>query len=162
MIRSLPKFHSKCGFTLIELIIYISISSIIFSSGLVAMYAVLDTSAESNQFANEQQELYFVIRKIQLATQIIQTIQAPLAGSSTPILKATVIGQNGSLTASLQNSRLVLNMGTTSTFLNSSQVPIQSLIFTVAQSAGSQPGLLTMSLVSKNKQYVVALFPLHE
>src|SRR3990167_4074727 len=83
----------KKGFTLIEVIIYIALFSLLMGSAFVVVYQLIEGSDKLSVKNTTQEEGNFVMRKFNWALTGISSINSPSSGTSN-ILKVTKYGGN--------------------------------------------------------------------
>ncbi len=73
------------GFTLIEVMIYIALFSLLIGTAFTAAYQLIDGSGKLSTKNTTQEEGNFVMRKLDWALTGVQTITTPSSGTSTTL-----------------------------------------------------------------------------
>lgn len=112
----------KTGFTLIEIIIYIALFSIVIGGGMVATYSIIQSTDNGTNHVILQEEANFLLRKINwaLTGAISFTI-----GSNLSIAK-----DGTTLVFDLNSGNMRLTKGGVISILNSSSISVSNLTFT--------------------------------
>jgi len=118
----------KSGFTLIEVIIYIALFSIIIGGGIVATYEIIQSTDSGTNHVVLQEEANFLLRKINWA---LTGATSFTLGSSLSIVKD---GDIYIFDLNSGNMR-VTKTGVTS-ILNSSSISVSNLAFTLTGTNG--------------------------
>ena len=87
--------NSKKGFTLIEIIIYIALLSLLMTGGIVAFYQIITSNDTLNQKTRTEEEGNFVMRKMAWALSSLDSTVSPTISGS---------GCNQSISISKTNS----------------------------------------------------------
>lgn len=119
------------GFTMIELLVYIGLTSILITLMSQIFLATLGVRIESQSAANVQQDSRFVMSRIAYDLHRASSIVSPTLGQVTSTL-TLVITENGvdqTYTYATNGTSLQLTVGGESTLLHSSETDIGSLTF---------------------------------
>lgn len=131
------------GFTLIEMLIYLALFSLIIGGFLVATFQIIQGNDSAQQKAVVEEEANFLLRKIDWALSGVGSINAPLPGLTRPTLSITKpglpAGQNP-LVFNFSSGNIWLQRGTGSpAILNSSNVAISNLLFNHIPASAQKP-----------------------
>lgn len=146
------------GFTIIEMLVYISIFAIIMSGALVSVYALASSSARNQTKAMVQEEGSFLIGKIDWALSGARAINAPAANASGDTLTVTRFDALTSpVVITISGGAMTITVGTGAThILNNSNVSITCpaagcFSHTSASADGINPESATSSLTISAK-----------
>lgn len=141
------------AFTLIEVLIYSALTSIIIVYSLGGVYSLIQGSAQLQDRAIIDQEANFLLKKIGWSLSSLQEITTPPSGGSDDVL--TVSRYNFSsnpITFDLNSGNLRMKVGTDSAIiLNNDRTVIDNLTFDhIAATATTPTGVkTTMSINSR-------------
>lgn len=76
------------GFTLIEILIYIGLFTIMMGSGVIAAFYVIDSSEKTNRALAAETEAQFLIQKITWLLNETSIIHSPAPGTASTVLSA--------------------------------------------------------------------------
>lgn len=140
-------FKNKKGFTLVELLLYLGIFSIILTVTLQMFGSVFELQLESQAVSSVDVDGKFIVNRFNYDIARASSISLPVAlGASGSAL--TIVVNSQSLTYSLSDGNINLNNASTGTTdqLNSTETKGSSLSFTrVEGSAGKD--LIQMSFI---------------
>lgn len=129
------------GFTLIEILIYLALFSIIIGGVLVTAYQVIEASHKTASRVVIEEEANFLLRKIEWALSAVSLINAPAAGMSGSTLSINKVGFSASpIIFELDSSNLrIKKYAEEAAILNSSRVSISNLTFHHLAAGGNKP-----------------------
>lgn len=139
-------FRNKKGFTLVELLLYMGILSILLTVTLQMFGSVFELQLESQATSSVDVDGRFIMSRFNYDIGKTQTIISPASnGASSSALTVSVNSQN--LTYSLSNGNLtLLNAGTgTTDQLNSNETKVSNLSFLRLEGDSSGKDLVQMS-----------------
>lgn len=129
------------GFTLIEVIVYLALFSVIISGAMVGTYQIIEGSKLTQSHIYTQEEANFILQKIDWALSGVSAISVPAAGNSGSSLVITkadyafnpiMLDSNG--------GSLRIKTGTGAFFeLNNQAVIVANLNFEHKPSVGTRP-----------------------
>ena len=155
----MSRFSTQRGVTLIELVVYIALFTLIIGGAVVAAYQIFESSGRSQTHAMVQEEGDFLLAKINWTLSGVQTITAPAlpsagqACSTSNTLSVTkwdagigtiVIDQSGS------DMRLARG-GNPVSVLNNSNVTITNLMFKYCYLGGNNPASIATSFTLQSR-----------
>ena len=138
------------GYTLIELLIYMGIFSILIISLFQLFTSILDSQAESDTTASVSEDGKFLLSRLSYDIQQSSAITTPASiGSSGNSLQLTIAGIN--YTYTVNNGNLVLtNSLEANAPLNGYNTTVSNVSFTrLGNTTGKQVITLTFTLTSK-------------
>lgn len=138
------------GFTLIEILIYSAIVTIIFSFSLLAVYQIIDS--DERVFSREEltANQKFLLQKISWALQNVDTVNSPAAGAGGPGLSVNKLNYPyNPLVISLDNGAVKLTSGATATPLTNDYVNVSGLNFEHLNFSGKSAIRATVALENK-------------
>ena len=100
----------RSGFTLIEVIIYLALFSILIGGALVSAYSLIESNERNQTKAIVQNEGAFVLAKIDWALSGIQSVDQPPFGGSGALLQVTKYG-GGTIKISLSSPNIEIQRG---------------------------------------------------
>lgn len=124
------KINLKIGFTLVELLLYMGIFTILLTVTLQMFGSIFDVQLESQATSAVEADGRFILTRFSYDLSAAQSISVPVApGNSDPTLSIIINGQT--FTYSLNNGNLLLqNQGAgTSDQLNSSETSVSDVSF---------------------------------
>lgn len=118
------------GFTLIEILIYSVIVTVIFSFSLLAVYQIIDFNERVFAWEELTANQKFLLQKISWVLQNVDTVNSPVAGAGGPGLSVNKLNYSyNPLVISLDNGAVKLTSGATATPLTNDYVNITGLNF---------------------------------
>lgn len=151
-----PKLKKyKNGFTLVEMIIYIGLLSLIIASVSGVTFQIIEASNQVNNKILIEEEANFLLRKIEWALWGASEINSPPPGDSGTTLSIDKYGfLENPIVFSLNSENLEIQRGSgTSTILNSEPIKVESINFEhIASSGNSPPGIKTSLTLKKEKE----------
>ena len=117
------------GFTIVELIIYMGIMSVLLLVLTDLFISVLDIQSESEVTSAIQQDGRYILTRLNYDLTQVKTITTPTLGTTTPNLIVTISGQTYSYQLTGPNLTLSIN-GAPGNQLNSYASSISGLTFT--------------------------------
>lgn len=136
------------GFTLIEVIIYLAIVSLLIGSGIAAAFYIADTSEDNTSEINIEAEAHFLLRKIEWALTG-SLITSPAPGAIDASLVTDKGGAIGVITIDSAGGQARVN----GTDITNDRVNIQDLAFIHVAPAGEKPGGVDASFTINGKEY---------
>jgi len=116
------------GFTLIEVIIYIGLFSVIIGGGMVATYGIIQSTDNGSNHVILQEEANFLLRKVNWA---LTGAESFTTGSSLSIVKDGI-----TLVFDLDSENMRLTKASVTSILNSSSISVSNLTFTTVKTNG--------------------------
>jgi type II secretory pathway pseudopilin PulG len=149
MKKLVNKYRMDSGFTLVEVLVYLGLFTILIGGAVAAAYNVIESSGRNQTMAILQQESTFITGKINWALSGIEGINAPLVGTPSSQLLVTKIDPSiGPLDIRPDlnniNDLQISRNNASSQILNSSNVQLTNLIFN-HQTSGSGAEWVTAS-----------------
>ncbi|MBI3631231.1 MAG: prepilin-type N-terminal cleavage/methylation domain-containing protein [Candidatus Sungbacteria bacterium] len=154
--------HHARGFTLIETIVYIALFALMLTTVVLAVFQVLQGSAQVNGRATIQDEENFVLRKIDWALGSIDPTKAftPSVGYSTT-LSLTRYGDSQPVIIRINGTKVEMSEdgGTTYLPITTGNVTVTQLGFGYIAPTGTGPAGITASttisgLVASTTKYI--------
>jgi len=138
---------NRPGFTLIETMIYITITGIMITFLVTAAYQLIGSSDDISLGVVRNEEVNFFLRKVGWSMAGAQSINEPIAGEIGTTLSITKLNfPNNPIVFTATSTDLFIQKGSaTSTQLNSSNVKLESLQFQHIAPVGSSPAGLKTS-----------------
>ncbi len=155
----MSKLKTQRGVTLIELVVYIALFSLIIGGAIVTAYQIFESSGRSQTHAMLQEEGNFLLAKINWTLSGVQTITAPAlpsagqACSTSNTLAATKWDATiGTMVIDLAGSDMRLARGgNPPNILNNSNVAITGLLFKYCYLGGNNPASVTTNFTLRSK-----------
>ena len=144
----------KKGFSLVELMIYMVLFSVLVFIISNIFSTVLDVSRESEAVSNVQQDGAYIMARLYRDIPLSTSTVPVSAGSSSSSLQLTINGVNYSYSLSSGDLFLTNNAGTFK--LNGYGTTVSSLLFTRIGSGGHDTIKLQYTVTSKNRKTAVA------
>ncbi len=120
--------NNKNGFTLIELILFMGIFSILLYMITNIFVTTLDAKRESESYSGITQDGTYILNRLQYDIARAETITTPLTlGEQTSTLQMTIDGVTN--TYALDNDNLILVVGEESLALNGYDTTVTNLTF---------------------------------
>ena len=135
--RSLP----LTGFTLIEVLIYSALFSLMMVGMLGGVYMVIQSANQSNARLLVDDEANFVLRKMNWALTGVSSINVPTAGSTGPTLNVIKTGV-GAVRFRLNSENIEIDAGSGYIPLDTDNVIAASLSFEHIPASGNQPAAI--------------------
>ncbi len=137
------------GFTLIEVIIYIALFSLMIGSLVVTAFHLLQNSGKTNARTVAQEEMNFVLKKIDWVFTGVESVENPTSGSGNT-LEITKAGNTLSIRLNTTDNKIELCVDDPCTDdadffpITTVNVHIDDLNFTYLPAVGSSPeGIMT-------------------
>lgn len=92
MMRLESSHHNKSGFTLIEILIYAAITTVIITFSILTVYQFLEAGDRLRHQRELVESQQLLEQKISWALQSVSVINSPLAGATSTILSVDKIG----------------------------------------------------------------------
>lgn len=144
-----PALSLSKGFTLIEVIIYIALFTLLIGSGFVTAYQLIEGGNALNQKTINQEEVNFVLRKISWVLNGVATINSPSSGYSNTL---TVTRYDGTvLDVRLSAGKIELKDGVAGSFvpITTDNVKVTTLQFQYVPAVGTAPaGIIASTTIS--------------
>lgn len=140
---------SNKGFTLIEVVIYIGLFSLIIGGAMASAYSVIQWSGNDSGKFQTQEEANFLLRKIDWLLTGANSV-APLGVGQT----LNVQNQGTNYVFSIAQAAMMLKIGSASPIiLNSSNVSVASLSFQVTPETGVVPASVRATFTVNGQQF---------
>ena len=144
--KFLKVFKNQKGFTLVELLIYIGIFSILILVLFQLLSLIFDVQLESQSSSSVTQDSRFIINRLSYDLGQAEVVTVPdfLASASSTLQFSK---NNTAYTYSLQNGKITLTNSGQGTIdeLNSHNTTVSNLIFTRLSDSESENSTVTMS-----------------
>lgn len=149
------KINSQKGFTIIELLLYMGIFTILLTVTLQMFGSIFDIQLESQATSSVEVDGKFILSRFSYDLSRAQSISVPLSpGNSDPTLSIIISGQT--FTYSLNSGNLLLQNGGTGTIdqLNSVETSVSDVSFLrlVGGSGGKDVIQMSFTLTSQVAQ----------
>jgi Tfp pilus assembly protein FimT len=120
---------AKKGFTLIELIIYISLAVIILNISIYFIWQMMDSKSRIVAYGEIENNLNFVLDKVSLEAKKAKSLVTP-SGSGKESQELLLMMPNGqSVRFYLDQGKVILERNTTKLAITSSRVKVSELTF---------------------------------
>ena len=151
--------QTQRGVTLIEMVVYIALFSLLIGGAVVTAYQIFESSGRSQTHAMVQEEGDFLLAKINWALSGIQTISAPAlpnAGQSCSISNTLSVTKwdtaIGVIIINISGSDMTIVRGAGPTnILNNSNVSVTNLQFKYCYLGGNNPASIASSFTLKSR-----------
>ena len=143
----MPINNSK-AFTLIEVIIYIALFSLLIGTALVTTYQLIDGSWNLSRKNIVQEEGNFVMRKINWALAGVQTINNPTSGSDDTLSVTKYNGDDIIISLDGTKINLEMNPGGLNEAITTESVAVSTLEFTYI--SGDPSGIRATATITEN------------
>lgn len=139
------------GFTLVEVILYISLFSVLLIVLTEIIAATFDVQLESEARTESEGEAKFIMTRLLYDINRASSIAVPASlGQTATSLQLVIGGTNYTYNLSSQNLQLTTSLGTDN--LNSSQVQIQAVSFQRVGNVGGKPTVrINLTLASSTQ-----------
>lgn len=136
------KFFAKRGFTIVELIIYMGLLSILLAVVTEIFLSILDLQNQSTAVSNVSQDGKYIISRLGYDIRRSSEITVPAStGVKTENAALTIDGEAFTYTAS-SSGGLVITQNSGSDYLTSNETRISNLSFTRLGNAGGKNSLM--------------------
>ncbi len=130
----------KRGLTLIEVIVYIALFSIVLSGAVLSAYHMIESSGRTSDKVAFDEDLNFIRRKIDWVLSDVDTINDPKGSTSLQELSLNKIGYANNPIQLHQSGNLIeINERGDWEALNSSTTPVSNLRFTATGGVNGIP-----------------------
>ena len=153
--------YSK-GFTLIEMVIYIALFSIIMGGLISTVYLLTQSMENTSKKTAVQEEMNFVLKKLDWALAGATKINSPLSGTSTSLsLQKTNYVSNPiviKLNASVPTKKFIeIQTGSNNPFypLTTQNVKVENLIFEYIAGTGTGPAGIKATIIIEGKSITI-------
>jgi prepilin-type N-terminal cleavage/methylation domain-containing protein len=143
MIHHQPVHRNNRGFSLIEMLIYIALMTIIVGGAIVASYPLFTGADRSFTNVATDIEAGFLARKITWAIAAGDSVSVPAAGASGSSL--TVAASTGNVSFSVSGDNVSISRGAGAVPLLSSRTAVTNLSFAHTAAAGTVPAAIEFS-----------------
>ncbi len=141
--------HNK-GFTLVEVIIYLALFSLLMGTAFVTAYQLISDSGRLSVKNTTQEEGNFVMRKINWALTGVETIITPTAGT-TPDLEVEKYDGNNITIERIGTKIWMEEDAGPDDFITTENVEVTDLDFEFIPSAGSSPdGIKAIAVITED------------
>lgn len=142
----------KSGFTLLEVILYIALFSILMSGAVVSAYQLMGGGAHTEHAVLVQEEGTFLIRKINWA---LTGASAAVSAGNTLTVTRPDLGAQSPVVITASGADVVLTRGGgTQVPLNTAALPVSNLNFTVTPAAFGRPTEVDVSFQVDTRPFV--------
>lgn len=147
--------NTSCrGFTLIEVILYIALFSILMGGSVVAAYQLMGSGAHNQSAVLTQEEGTFLSRKINWALTGASVAIVSNGGSTLTITRPDLGAQSPLVISGGGTSMTLMRAGSSATPLNSESLPVTSVVFTVTAAAFGRPTEVDVSFLVNTQPFV--------
>jgi len=148
------------GFTLIEVIIYLALFSIIIGGAMAGVYQLIQSSDANAQKIIVEQEGNFLLRKIDWALSNVASVSVPSEGASGQTLKIDKVNYTQNpIEFNLAGSNLELKKGGGSAVaLNSSYTVLSDLLFEHLPPSGAKPAAIKTSFKLNGQSFTTTKY----
>lgn len=144
-IKKKNNFSSNSGFTLIELVIYIGLLTVMVVVLAEIFLTILDNQSSSRDTSNVAADGRYIYSRFIYDVNRANSITVP-ASNAIPSTTMTLVINNQNYTYSLSNNNLVLTDPTGSNVLNSQGTILSSLSFTLLGSPSAKTVQMTFTI----------------
>lgn len=146
--------NARDGFTLIEVIIYLVLFSIIIGGTFTIGYRLLSGSGITSSNLRVQEEAHFILRKIDWVLSGLANVTLPASGTTGSILIVTRSGVTGPIKLDLNSGVLQITRGiSASNALNSQSIPVTSVTFEHIPESGLRPKAVKVNFTIDGKTF---------
>ncbi len=137
---------SGAGFTLLEMLLYIGLTTFLLASVIASAYPLFTNAERFSARTTSDIETAFAVQKISWALSGVATVNMPVSGDSGGTLSVTVVS-GGDYSFRLENNAIETSDdgGTTWTPLTASRASIGNLLFTHIAPTGGAPRAIEVS-----------------
>lgn len=138
--------HGRRGYTLIEVLVYMALFSLVIGGMLLTTYGILQNTARLEDKVVVNEDGGFLIRKIDWALTNATAVSCPASGQL-QITKLGLPAGNNPLLFALSLNNVTLKRGSGSAVqLNGAAVSVKSLLFTCTAASGGKPASVRTQL----------------
>ncbi len=148
------------GFTLIEVLIYIALISIIIGGSLTVVYQILETNSSVYNKIIIEQEANFLLQKIRWAMTGVSAINSPAVGATSSALSVdkTNFSENPVI-VDLSSSTARMKRGSGQpAVLNNQNVAVENLVFQHLASSSSIPEAIKINITINERQFTTTIY----
>lgn len=139
----LGRARLRTGFTLIEILIYIGLFSLVIGGLLFSVYGMIQGSSRLQKNVVINEEATFLLRKLDWALMGASAIVVP-SSDRLEVTKPSLVPSENPLVFTLASGRVMLARGAGSAVpLTSASVSVSPLVFTEIPAVGPKPAALT-------------------
>ena len=155
-----PKIRFLTGFTLIEVLIYIVLISIIIGGSLIVVYQILETNKGVYNKIMIEQEANFLLQKIRWAMTGVSIINTPAVGATSSLLSVNKINfSQNPIVIDLNSNNMRLKRGSAQTYiLNSQNISVGNLVFQRFAASSSIPESIKINLTVSQRQFTTTIY----
>jgi Tfp pilus assembly protein PilW len=147
------KTKLQAGTTLIEVIIYLALFTIIIGGSLVSVHQIIESTNKLQSKVVLQEEANFILRKINWALNGATNMSTNVTPPSLSITNPLQPVSDSPLVFDLHNGYLRLKRGAgLESNLNSQNVTVSNLVFTYTASSGGKPASIKVSFTLTEKE----------
>ena len=143
------KINSKKGFSIIELLLYMGILTILLVITMQMFSSIFDIQLESQATSSVAQDSKYIMGRFTYDLNRAESISTPSVGSLSPTLALIIDGET--FTYSLSGGGLILENNTTGTIdqLNSSETTVSNVSFLRLDGNGKDSVQMSFTLTSE-------------
>ena len=143
------------GFTLIEVLMYIALFTMLIGGSVVSAYQLLSSGSQGGQFIATQEEGTFITRKINWALTGASSASVNAAGDTLTVVRPD-LGAQSPLVITAQGGDVTLGRGgLAGQTLISGEFKITSPVFAVLPPQNGRPTMVSASLVVGAQPFVL-------
>ena len=148
------------GFTLIEVLIYVALISIIIGGSLTVVYQILETNSGVYNKIIIEQEANFLLQKIRWTMTGVSTINSPGVGATSSSLSVNKINfSENPVIVDLSSSTARMKRGSGQpAVLNSQNVVVENLVFQHLASSSSIPEAIKINITVSKKAFTTTIY----
>jgi Tfp pilus assembly protein PilE len=147
------------GFTLIEVIIYIALFSLLLGTAFVVGYQLIEGAGKLNTKTNVTEEGNFVVRKFNWTFSNVSSITTPSSGTSNTL---TLTKYDGNvINIKLKENKIEMkesSAGNTFTAITTDNVSVNSLQFTYIPASGNSPEGITATTIINDTTFSITKY----
>ncbi|OGM89352.1 hypothetical protein A3J77_02230 [Candidatus Wolfebacteria bacterium RBG_13_41_7] len=148
------------GFTLIEILIYSALTSIIIGGSLVVVYQIIESSNGIYDKIVIEQEANFLLQKIKWALIGATTINVPPVGATSSTLSVNKANfSDNPIIIDLNSNNLRLKNGLNEqNILNSQNIAVDNVIFEHQAANGNLPEAVKINLIVNSRLFNTTIY----
>ena len=143
----------KRGFTLIEVIMYTGLFSILMGGSVVAAYQLMQGGARNQLLAETQEEGTFINRKINWALTGASAVSVA-GGNTLTITRPDLGAQSPLVVAGVGGTVTLMRSGSAAEVLNSAALTVQNVSFAVTPASFGRPTEVDVSFTIGSMPFV--------
>ncbi|KKT00617.1 MAG: hypothetical protein UW07_C0021G0005 [Candidatus Nomurabacteria bacterium GW2011_GWF2_43_8] len=155
----MPINHSK-GFTLIEVIIYIALFSLLMGTALITAYQLIDGSRDLSAKNTTQEEGNFVLRKINWALTGVDPSLGTTPDTTDPSIDNLNVEKydGNAISVTLDGTKIRMEEDGGDDFITTDNVSVDSLQFDYLAPLGTEPAGITATAVIDGVTFTITKY----